>query len=373
MKVLMSCLSQSWGGMEMFVLTLMEQLLRRNFSCSLICYPNSKIFEEAKKLDIPIFTIEAKSYFHPFEVYKLSRYLKTNKFDILHTHYSKDLWSLVPALKLSKTKSPLILTKQMGSFIVKKDFLHKMLYDRVDLITAISTVIKNNLLETCPIDNERVAIIYNAVDTERFNPVGVDRTKIRNEFSISEEEIVIGMSARFTVGKGHEELLIAASELNKKYDNLKYLLVGGPSRGEDSYYNKIVDLADELRLKDKVVFTGFRSDMPEIYSAMDIFAFPSHSEAFGIALTEAMAMEKACVASNSDGILDIIEDGNNGLFFENGNVTSLKEKLEQLINSRSERDQYGNEARRTVIEKFELQKITDDFTKLYNQLSEKVN
>lgn len=370
MRILMFCLSRSWGGMEMFVPTLTEQLLKRNYECSIACYPGSEIHIQSEKLCIPIITLKAKGYFHPKEIIKLVSFLKSNKFDIVHTHYSKDLWTLVPALNISKTKTPLVLTKQMGSFIVKRDFLHKKLYDRVNKATAISTIIKNNLIDTCPLDENKVTIIYNAIDTTRFDPQKkVDRNKIRNEFNIKDEEIVIGMSARFTGGKGHEELLKAAVELKEKFNNLKFLLVGEPSRGENTYGKKILDMVDELKLNGDVIFTGFRTDMPEVYSAMDIFAFPSHSEAFGIALTEAMAMERACVTSNSDGILDIIKDGENGLFFENKNYLSLKEKLEQLIVSKSERERLGKEARKTVIEKFELQKITDDFVKLYEVLS----
>lgn len=369
MRVLMCCLSKSWGGMEMFVLTLTQQLLRKNHECSIVCYPGSEIHIQAEKISIPIITLKAKGYFHPVEILKLASFFKRNKFDIVHSHYSKDLWTLVPALNISQTKTPVVLTKQMGSFIVKRDFLHKKLYDRVNKATAISTVIKNNLIDTCPLDESKVTIIYNAVDTKRFDPQKVDRNKIRNEFNLKDDEIVIGMSARFTGGKGHEELLRAAAELKKKFNNLKFLLVGEPSRGGNTYGKKIRDMVDELKLKVDVVFTGFRTDMPEVYSAMDIFAFPSHSEAFGIALTEAMAMERACAASNSDGILDIIEDGKNGLFFGNRNYISLKEKLEQLIVSKSERERLGKEARKTVIEKFELKKITDDFVKLYEVLS----
>ncbi|KUG24839.1 glycosyltransferase [hydrocarbon metagenome] len=368
MKILMSCLSRSWGGMEMFVLTLTEQLINRKFECSLVCYPDSKIHQEAKKFDLSIMALKANSYFHPVQILNLTSFLNQNEFDIIHTHYSKDLWTLVPALNFSKSETPLILTKQLGSSIVKKDFLHRKLYNRVNMTTAISTIIRNNLLETCPVDENKVTIIFNAVDTNKFDPKKIDSKKARDEFDIKDNEIVIGMSARFTEGKGHEELLLAAKDLVQEYDNLKFFLVGEPSRGENTYGKKIRDMVDELKLSEKVIFTGFRTDMPEMYSAMDIFAFPSHSEAFGIALTEAMSMERACVASNANGILDIIEDNKNGLMFENKNYLSLKEKLEQLINSKSERERLGKEARKTVIQKFEIQKITDDFAKLYNKL-----
>jgi len=123
------------------------------------------------------------------------------------------------------------------------------------------------------------------------------------------------MMARFSPGKGHEEFLFAAKELNKNFTNLKFLIVGEPSRGENDYAEAIKKLASDYKLSN-LIFTGFRSDTPEVLSAMDIFVFPSHAEAFGIALAEAMSMGKPSVCSNAEGVLDIAVDGVTSLFFE---------------------------------------------------------
>jgi len=368
MNILMTCFSRSWGGMEMFVVTLSRQLITKNINVTIAALSGTKIYEEAAKVSIPLKAINSAGYFKPGSILKIASYMKKNSFDIIHSHYSKDLWTLVPALKLSRNQSPLVLTKQLGSFIKKKDLLHKILYKRVNKITAISTVIKNNLLDTCPVTEDKIRVIYNAVDTNKFDPSKANRIKVREEFKIGYNETVIGMSARFTAGKGYEEFLHSAKILDGKFDNLKFVLVGEPSYGEDDYGDEIKKLVDELNLNDKVIFTGFRTDMPDIYSAMDIFAFPSHSEAFGMALTEAMALNKPVVASNSNGVLDIVEDGKNGLLFQNKNVTNLTEKLEQLITSEGERENLGTAARKTVVEKFDLDKITNDFTDLYKSL-----
>lgn len=98
---------------------------------------------------------------------------------------------------------------------------------------------------------------------------------------------------------------------------------------------------------------------------MDIFAFPSHSEAFGIALVEAMAMAKPSVCSNAGGVLDIAVDEETSYLFETKNAEDLKKKLKLLIESGEKRSEFGKNARKRVIDNFELQSVTDKVVKIY--------
>ena len=365
MKVLYSCLSKSWGGLEMFTLTSIQQLLKRNISVELICAEDSRIHIEANNMGIMLHPIKASGYFHPVTTLKISLLIRNNNYSLVHTQASKDLWLLVPALFLAGSKIPLILTKQVGSSIVKKDFLHNQLYRRVSKIFAISNAIRENVIYTTPVKSADVLIVPNGISTDKFDPENVDCKKVREEYKITREEIVIGMLARFTPGKGHEEFLWAAKELNKEFSNLIYLIVGEPSRGESEYAAKIKMLAQDYGL-DNVIFTGFRGDTPEVLSALDIFAFPSHSEAFGIALVEAMAMKKPSVCSNAEGILDIAVNDYTSYLFENKNVEDLKNKLMQLINSKETRLKFGENARKRVLEKFDIEIINDEIVNIYS-------
>jgi Glycosyl transferases group 1. len=86
-------------------------------------------------------------------------------------------------------------------------------------------VIKKNLLDTTSLTEDKISIIYNGVDLEIFNPARANRNKLRNELNIAEDEILIGMTARFSPGKGHEEFLFAANELNKNILRSNLLLL----------------------------------------------------------------------------------------------------------------------------------------------------
>jgi len=366
MKILYSCLSKSWGGLEMFTLTSIQQLLKRDVKVELLCSAESRIHIEANNLGIMLHPIKASGYFHPVTTTRLSLLLRNNNYSVVHTQVSKDLWILVPALFLANSKIPLFLTKQVGSFIVKKDFLHRILYRRVRKIFSISTAIKNNLIDTTPVNPADILNMPNGIDTKKFDPGKINGKKVREEFNIKSEEIVIGMLARLSPGKGHEEFLWSAKELSKEYSNLRFLIVGEPSRGEADYGDKVKQLAKDYELNN-LIFSGFRGDTPEVLAAMDIFAFPSHSEAFGIALVEAMAMKKPSVCSRAEGVLDIAIDNQTSYLFENKNAEDLKAKLKLLIDSNETRHRFGVNARKRVIENFDIESVTDKVLKIYHE------
>lgn len=344
-----------------------RQLMERGIHVELLCAAESRIHIEANNLGIILHPIIAGSYFHPFSSLRTAFIIKGINFDIIHTHSSKDLWVIVPALRFLNRKVPLVLTKHIGSFINKKDFLHRWLYSYVTRAIAISSVIKKNLADTTPLKEERIVLIPNGVDIEKFNPGKSKGDKIREEFNIGKNKFLIGMIARFSPGKGHEEFIKAAAELNKEYDNLNFIIIGEASRGEDVYERKIKLLAEKLNMHN-LIFTGYRSDIPELLAAMDIFVFPSHAEAFGLALVEAMAMGKPTVCSASDGVFDIAVSEITSYLFEKENEKDLKEKIKKLIDNPGTRKNFAIAARERVIKNFNINIITDRVCNLYNDL-----
>jgi glycosyltransferase involved in cell wall biosynthesis len=240
----------------------------------------------------------------------------------------------------------------------------------VDIATAISSVIAKNLAETTPLIKEKILLLHNGIDTNFFDPFTVDHNLVREEFKISEGEILIGMMARFSPGKGHEEFIYSAKELIKKYDNLRFMIIGEPSKGEDKYAAEIKTLASELDVIDRLIFTGFRKDAPEVLSALDIFVFPSHAEAFGLALVEAMSMGKPSVCSNSDGVLDIAVNNVTSLLFEKKDQMDLAKKIELLIVNEKLRNEFGKAARKHAVEMFDLSLFTKKLIGIYKNINQ---
>jgi len=356
----------SWGGMEMYTLHTSALLRGTGNDVELLCISGSRLESEAAKGGFLCHAVDSK-YFNFKNIYRIARLVKERNYDIIHAEASKDLWFIVPALLISVKKIPLLLTKHVGSNIIKKDMLHKILYKRVDLALAISEVIKTNLIETTPLQDDKIELLHDSIDASRFDPEKIDNKKIRKEFNIKEDEILIGMTGRFSPGKGHEEFLYAARCLLKKYNNLRFMIVGEASRGEDEYAKSIKGLAIRYGISNQVIFTGYRNDIPEILAALDIYIFPSHAEAFGLALVEAMSMELPTVCSSSDGVLDVAVEGITSYMFEPGEELELTRKVESLIKDPVKRKEFGREGRKRVLKKFASDIFTRQLIHIYEQ------
>ena len=368
LNILQTCFSESWGGLELQALEITRQLKHRKHQVWLACLKGSRLEGTAREYDIAVLPLGVRGYFHPIVVATLARFIRSQGIDIIHCQHSKDIATLVPAKKLSREHCPIILSKRVGSYIRKKDILHRFTYANVDRVLAISDVIHRNVLETTPVPPERVMTLHDAVDTELFSIGRVSRTRVRKEFGLSDDMLVVGFVGRFSPGKGHEEFLEAASILNKKYGNIRFIIVGEASFGEQMYEQRIKAMARALKVDRVVHFTGFRKDVADVMAAFDIFAFPSHAEAFGVVLIEAMAMELPVISTNCDGVLDIVVDGKTGISIEPRNSKQLAAAIERLGADPELREQMGKNGRRRVEEFFDQRKQITRIEEIYYEL-----
>ncbi len=370
LNILQTCFSASWGGLELQALEISKQLKSRAHRVWLACVRGSRLEEAGRAADLNVVPLNIRGYVHPLIIAKLARFVSREGIDIIHCQHSKDIATIVPAKKLSGERCPIILSKRVGSYVQKKDLLHQFTYANVDRVLAISEVIRKNVVETTPVPPERVMTLHDAVDTEAFSPSRVSKHRVRREFGIDDETLVVGFVGRFSPGKGHEEFLEAASILNNKYGNIRFLVVGEASYGEQTYEQRIRSMGRALKLDGVLTFTGFRKDVPDLMAAFDIFAFPSHAEAFGVVLIEAMAMERPVVSTNCDGVLDIVVDGETGIYVNPRNAQQLADAIERLGTDPELRLSMGKAGRRRVEEMFDQRKQITRIEEIYYELLE---
>ncbi|MCZ6775133.1 MAG: glycosyltransferase family 4 protein [Ignavibacteria bacterium] len=368
LNILQTCFSHSWGGLELQSMEVSRQMQKRSHQVWLACCTGSRLAQGANLHNIDTLQLNVSGYFHPRLAWKLSRFLKRHNIEIIHCHLSKDIATIVPAIKLAGQRIPILLSKHVGSYISKKDLLHRFTYAHVSRVLAVSEVIHKNILDTTPVTPDRVMTVHDAIDTDRFSPHRVDRRRVRKEFNIADDIVVVGLVGRFSPGKGHKELLEAAAILRNNYPAVHFLIVGEASHGEQKYEQKIKTMCSMLGLQDIVTFTGFRRDVPEVMAAFEIFAFPSHAESFGIVLIEAMGMERPVVSTNCDGVLDIVVDGETGLYVHPRNPSELADALAKLINDESLRGKMGKAGRKRVEEFFDQKRQIEKIQALYYEV-----
>lgn len=348
MRVLHICSSRSWGGMEISVARLAELQRLAGYSVMLAAAREAPLAVQAAEKGIATIDLKESGVWDLAGIIRLASSARGFNPDIIHVHYSKDLHRAVPA-NLMSGQRPLVFTKQLGSAVAKRGPWHCFLYSNVSRATAISSFIRGNLEETTVLKRDRIDLVYLGTDTGKFSPDPAGREQVRRELGFGPGEVVLGMMGRLSPGKGFEDFLEAASGLSTP--RLRFLTIGGASRGEESYAVRIRERA-ESQLGDRLAFLGFKPDRERYLRAMDIFAFPSHAESFGLALCEAMATGLPCVAYAKDGVLDIVEDEVNGLRARVRDPQDLREKLGRLISDKALREKLGRAARRTVEARF---------------------
>ncbi|MGB9663754.1 MAG: glycosyltransferase family 4 protein [Ignavibacteria bacterium] len=357
--------------MEMFTVQSAEQLLRHDLDVYLFCLKDSKIdlnsnfIPEHKKLKV-----KSNSYLNIKNILLLRKFILQNEINLIHTQFSKDLWTISPALMLIDKKIHLVLTKQLGSFIKKKDFLHKMIYKKVDKAIAISSVIKQNLIETTPLKEEKVVIIPNVVDLTKFNPSKYNREKIRTELEIENDVFVFTNIARLSPGKGQDAIINAIISIKDKLHGTLFFFVGEAETSEKFYEESLKNLVKKNSLERLIKFLGFRNDIPEILASSDAFIFPSYAEAFGISLVEALAMGLPNIVCKADGVLDIIIEEETSLVFDRDDIQKLSENILRI--------RFDEELRKKLSQKsldrakdFSFEKYNERILNLYEGLLKK--
>ncbi len=212
--------------------------------------------------------------------------------------------------------------------------------------------------------------ILNSVDLADFDP-DVCGPSLRQELGIPEASKVLGMTSRLSREKGQQTLLEAVALLKGRFPDLFILLVGDPIFAEDEDVPRSLrEMAGRLGISERVLFTGFRRDVPRLYGAMDIFVLATDAEPCGRVLFEAMAMARPVIGTDNGGTPEIVVDGVTGLLFPYGDAATLSERIARLLERPEEMARMGAAGRRRVEEHFTIDRYMEKTQKVYLELLE---
>lgn len=218
----------------------------------------------------------------------------------------------------------------------------------------------------------KVVVVYNGVDTERFNP-GISGREKRIELGIKLDEPVVGIASRFSRDKGHETFLRSAKIISdsKQYSTkgIRFLITGAAVFDKDAWREPYLrNLTKDLGIEGKVVFVGFSEDMPQIYATMDIFVLASFAEPCGRVILEAMSMGKPVVATNTGGTPEIVADRLTGVLIPPKNPHAMAEAIIYLLKNPEIAKNMGYQGRKRAEENFNIVKNVENIESIYEEL-----
>jgi glycosyltransferase involved in cell wall biosynthesis len=305
----------------------------------------------------------------PLDFVRLGDYVRRKRVRIIHgTDRPRDAVYALSLAKLTGAKSIVhVHVAWSNGYSVPA----KLGVRRADAVFSISRFVTNTIVSTGT-PRERIYTILNCVDPSRWGP-HVDGSGIRREFAIPSNAPVLTSVSRLFAQKGQRELLRAFALVRREVPDAWLLIVGADAREVHggSFTDELKVLARELGVAERAVFTGNRSDIPEIMAACDVFTMPSFEEPFGLVFLEAMATLKPVVALDNGGTPEVVEHGRSGLLAPPGDVAALAAHIVALLKDRPLRDRMGAYGRSRVLDYFNAQRMAREAGDAYEAIMSK--
>jgi len=366
-KILETIRQGQIGGGESHVLELASNLDLKRFEPVVLSFTPGPMVDELKRRGIRVKVIYTEKAFD-FRVWKDVRdFIDEEQIDIVHAHGTRANSNVFWAAK--KLGLPLIYTVHGWSFHIDQKFHVRKIRElseyfltfKADKTICVSRSNQQDGIER--FNMNRSTVIHNAVDLNKFNPD--NRFKdVRKELGISADKIVIGYIVRMTVQKDPFTMLRAMKELVEKSKNIVLLMVG-----EGNLKTEAIKLSKSLGIQNNIIFQPFRTDIPDILNAIDIYCLPSLWEGFPIGILEAMAMKKAVVASPVDGTKELLDDGKTGLLVDHGKPEELADALFLLASDLELRRKLAENAFTYVQNNFGIQHLVYKIQQEYLQIA----
>lgn len=358
--------SKGWGGQEIRIINECLGMMRRGHRVLIACQPRSVLSKRAaeNRIDTVILRMGGALDIRAMRV--LRNLIQDRGIDIVNTHSSKDSWCAGFAAKFCGNVK-IIRTRHIDA-PVKKAHTSVLLYKTLpDAVVAIGENVREHVIDVAGVSPDRVVSIPTGIDTTVFNPDAVDPMAFRKELGLSADTPLVGTVGMLRSEKGHKHLIDAAAVVVREMPDACFVIVG-----DVAFSSNMPQILSEritsLGLDDNVKMMGYRTDIPQVLAALNVFALPSLREAFGQVATQAMAMERPVVGTAVGGIPEQIINGRTGILVEKANADQLAQGILTLVKNPETASQMGKNGRRLVEQRFSLDAMLDATEHLYDRL-----
>ncbi|HPQ41604.1 MAG TPA: glycosyltransferase [bacterium] len=347
------------GGVEKKLTGILPRLDRNRFDVSVVCLrAEGELAPALRNAGIPVDLCRVKRRWSPTGLWRLSRYLKSHRVDVVHTHMYRSNVTGTVAARLAGT--PVVVSQVHN--VDNWDDRRQIWTDRRmaayrDCTVFVSGGVRDDYLSRIALPDGSYTVIYNGVDTGYYTPGQAD--------GLLDGRIVVGAAARLVPQKGLDVLVRAAAEPALRENGVVFYVAGdGPER------EHLMHQAEKAGVSGCFKIIGFQSDIRRFYRNIDIFAMPSMKEGFSNALVEAMACGVPVVATAVGGNPEAVRNRENGFLVSPGNYNEFRDALLKMVLQPNVRKQMSHRAVETA-EGFSQQRMIEQTETLYLTLLNK--
>ena len=325
---------------------------------------NSMLFHESVRQGFETIAVPycsgGKQFFRAINI--MEKELKDKKINIIHSNTNSD--RTISAIAARKLKCKNITTVHSCQSI-RHNILHKYL---INHFIADGYSSKKILTEKDKIPENKVTVIHTGIPDSAVQFSEEKRKSTRNKLNISSDDIVIGIVARLVDFKGINILIDSLKIINERYNinNVKLLIVGdGILRGE------LEQQSERLNLKNEIIFTGFRNDLDNCLSAMDIYTQPSmemNAELFPLSALLAKSASLPLIVSNIGDLKYLVKDNSDGFVINPGDTDILAKKLISIVKNKELRKDMGKKSLENYKQNFTLKNMIQKILSVYSKI-----
>ncbi|MFA4889125.1 MAG: glycosyltransferase family 4 protein [Candidatus Omnitrophota bacterium] len=349
------------GGITSYLLTL-AGALKQNGHNVYLASSGGELLERflekgIKFIPIPVRTKSEASPGVMISFFKLQVRLKEYRIELIHANTR--VTQVLACLLAGSSGRPYVSTCH-GFF--KKRFSRLVFPCWGKKVIAISSQVKEHLVNDFNLPEDKIRVIHNGIDAIRFRERRTENGEQRKRSLGLDNGPLVGIIARLSEVKGHIYLIEAMSEVIKRVPEAQLLIVG-----EGRIQKDLESLINRLGIGRKVKIIPSVEDTAGVLSIIDVFVMPSLQEGLGLGLMEAMACGCAVVATNVGGMKTLIQDGENGLLVEAKDAGGLAVKIIDLLTDAGKRASLGKNARDFISGNFSQEKMAGETERLYEE------
>lgn len=359
----------AFGGGERVFAQIINGLPRNNYEIFLASQPGGHLYRSIHNNKIHYIPLDFSKRVNFSPIFKLFKAIKKYDIHLVHSQGSRaDFYSRISARLAGNCKMISTVAAPIEKWDVnpiKKCFYY--LLDRfsekfVDRFITVSQELVDILVSSHKLNKNIIIKIPNGVELDKYSIMDGD-PDLRKALGISPDDYVVGAIGRLVWEKGFNYLLSAFKKIHGTIKNSRLVIVGdGPME------KRLLNQANELGIKESVIFTGFIEDVRPLMTLFDVLAFPSISEGSPMTTLEAMAMEKPIVATSISGIKEQIIDGESGILIPPRDPAALAEAICNILNNDGQMNKLGLNARRRIDKYFSVEKMVAETRRVYQSL-----
>ena len=356
MRILQLSSARHFGGGERHFVDLANALTERGHDVFVAHASDSPLVPALTQIPAGnLLALPLRNSIDVSSAWKLRKFARDCRAEIIHAHVARDY--PLAALALGRShRTKLVVTRHV---LFPLGSIHRLTRRRVAHVIAVSNAVAAGLRAQNIFAGRRISVVHHGLNLSDYGSHG--KSSARPEDGL----VRVGILGELSPVKGQDVFVRAAAMIAGKERGVEFIIAGADHSRDGENRRKLEALIEELDLSDKIRLLGEIESVPDFLSSLDLFVSASSSEAFGIAIVEAMACGVPVIASMTEGAREVIKADQTGRLVPIGDAAALAGAVIDMLNDQPAREMLAANALRDVAERFSLARMVDEIEQVY--------